>query len=74
MSEGQVRDVLEKSARALEEQVREQERMIRGRMQRYLVGLTDASAQIEAVLGETERDAPPLVEALNAERANQRDS
>jgi hypothetical protein len=65
---------IEESARALEEEVREQERMIRGRMQRYLAGLKDVSTQIEAVLGETERDAPPLVEALNVERAGQRDS
>lgn len=64
---------IEESARALEEEVREQERMIRGRMQRYLAGLRDVSGQIEAVLGETERDAPPLVEALNVERAGQRD-
>jgi hypothetical protein len=65
---------IEESARALEEEVREQERMIRGRMQRYLAGLRDVSTQIEAVLGETERDAPPLVEALDVERAGQRDS
>jgi hypothetical protein len=64
---------IEESARSLEEEVREQERMIRGRMQRYLAGLRDASAQIETVLGETERDAPPLVEALNVERANQQE-
>jgi hypothetical protein len=63
---------IQESARSLEEEVREQERMIRGRMQRYLAGLRDASGQIEAVLHETERDAPPLVEALNAERANNR--
>jgi hypothetical protein len=61
---------IQESARSLEEEVREQERMIRGRMQRYLAGLRDASGQIEAVLRETERDAPPLVEALNVERAN----
>jgi hypothetical protein len=61
---------IQESARSLEEEVREQERMIRGRMQRYLAGLRDASGQIEAVLHETERDAPPLVEALNVERAN----
>jgi hypothetical protein len=61
---------IQESARSLEEEVREQERMIRGRMQRYLAGLRDASGQIEAVLQETERDAPPLVEALNVERAN----
>jgi hypothetical protein len=60
---------IQESARSLEEEVREQERMIRGRMQRYLAGLRDVSGQIEAVLHETERDAPPLVEALN-ERAN----
>jgi hypothetical protein len=61
---------IQESARSLEEEVREQERMIRGRMQRYLAGLRDVSGQIEAVLHETERDAPPLVEALNVERAN----
>jgi hypothetical protein len=61
---------IQESASSLEEEVREQERMIRGRMQRYLAGLRDASGQIEAVLHETERDAPPLVEALNVERAN----
>jgi hypothetical protein len=61
---------IQESARSLEEEVREQERMIRGRMQRYLAGLRDASGQIEVVLQETERDAPPLVEALNVERAN----
>jgi hypothetical protein len=65
---------IEERARALEEEVREQERMIRGRMQRYVAGLRDVSTQIEAVLGETERDAPPLVEALNVERTGQQDS
>jgi cell division septum initiation protein DivIVA len=61
---------IQESARSLEEEVREQERMIRGRMQRYLAGLRDVSGQIETVLHETERGAPPLVEALNVERAN----
>jgi hypothetical protein len=61
---------IQESARSLEEEVREQERMIRGRMQRYLAGLRDVSGQIETVLHETEREAPPLVEALNVERAN----
>jgi hypothetical protein len=64
---------IEESARSLDEEVREQERMIRGRMQRYLAGLRDASGQIEALLGETERGAPPLVEALNVDRAGERD-
>jgi hypothetical protein len=61
---------IQESARSLEEEVREQERMIRGRMQRYLAGLRDVSGQIETVLHETERDAPPLVEALNGELVN----
>jgi cell division septum initiation protein DivIVA len=64
---------IQESARSLEEEVREQERMVRGRMQRYLAGLRDVSGQIEGVLAETERGAPPLVEALNVERANQHD-
>ena len=64
---------IQESARSLEEEVREQERLVRGRMQRYLAGLRDVSGQIEAVLSETERGAPPLVEALTVERANQHD-
>jgi hypothetical protein len=62
---------IEERAHTLGEEVREQERMIRGRMQRYLAALRDVSAQIEEVIGETERAEPTLVEALDVERAKQ---
>jgi hypothetical protein len=59
---------IEERAATLGEEVREQERMIRGRMQRYLAALRDVSGQIEEVIGETERGEPTLVEALEPER------
>jgi hypothetical protein len=63
---------IQESARSLEEELGEQERMIRGRMQRYLAALTDVSGRIEAVLGEPKR-RDPLVGALNAESASRRE-
>jgi hypothetical protein len=60
---------IEESARGLEEEAREQERIIRGRMQRYLAALRDVSRQIEEVLSEPARSGETLVEALDVERA-----
>jgi hypothetical protein len=62
---------IEESARSLEDEAREQERMIRGRMQRYLAALRDVSRQMEDVLGEPAGGGETLVEALDVERAKE---